>query len=89
LAAANATIRSACDVHIAEDQVGRRHHPRGPLGDYTCFASVSELGAAPAFTVRSYEDALPRRVALGEIDLASGSVRSYGLVPGSPVPVSF
>jgi len=59
------------------------------LGDYTSFSSVSELNGAPAYTVRTYEDALQRRVALGELELSSGPVRSSALVPSPPIPISF
>ena len=59
------------------------------LGDYTCFSSVSELNASPAFTVRTYDDPIPRRVALEDVELTSGPVRSFALTPGPPAFVRF
>jgi choloylglycine hydrolase len=58
------------------------------LGDYTCFSSVSELNGSPAFTVRTYDDASQRRLALADVDLSSGSPRSLPMAAAGPVPIS-
>ena len=50
--------------------------PDAGLGDFTSFQTVSELSATPAFTVRTYDDATQRRVALHEIDLSGGPARA-------------
>jgi choloylglycine hydrolase len=59
------------------------------LGDYTSFSSVSELGGSPAYTVRTYDDATQRRLALHEIDLSAGPPRTLPMVAAGPVAVSF
>ncbi len=59
------------------------------LGDYTSFMTVADLGDAPAFTVRIYEDSMQRRVALRGIDLSAGPARAHPIVPAPPVAVSF
>jgi choloylglycine hydrolase len=59
------------------------------LGDYTAFSSVAELNDSPAFTVRTYDDASQRRVALRHLDLASGPPRTISMVAAGPVAVSF
>jgi choloylglycine hydrolase len=59
------------------------------LGDYTSFMTVADLGDAPGFTVRTYEDSMQRRVALCEIDLSSGPARAHPIVPAPPAAVSF
>jgi choloylglycine hydrolase len=59
------------------------------LGDYTAFSSVSELNGTPAYTVRTYDDASQRRVALGDIDLAMGPSRTLPMKADGPVAVSF
>lgn len=58
-------------------------------GDYTCFSSVAELGDAPAYTVRTYDDAAQSRVSLGDIELSAGRVRSRAMAPVPPAPVTF
>src|SRR6266545_4464283 len=59
------------------------------LGDNTSFMTVADLGDAPAFTVRIYEDSMQRRVALRGIDLSAGPARAHPIVPAPPVAVSF
>jgi choloylglycine hydrolase len=59
------------------------------LGDYTCFSSVTELNDAPAFTVRTYDDASQRRLALADVDLSSGPPRSLPMVAAGPVPIAW
>lgn len=59
------------------------------LGDYTSFSSVCELNDSPAYTVRTYEDASQRRLALGDIDLSAGPARTLPMVAAGPVAVSF
>jgi choloylglycine hydrolase len=59
------------------------------LGDYTCYRSVSELGTSPAYTVLTYNDAVQRRIALRDIDLADGPMRAHPTVPQPPVPTIF
>jgi choloylglycine hydrolase len=59
------------------------------LGDYTAFSSVSELSGSPGYTVRTYDDALQRRVALGDVELSGGPSRSHALTPSPPVTLTF
>jgi choloylglycine hydrolase len=58
------------------------------LGDYTAFSSVAELNDSPAFTVRTYDDACQRRVALRDLALSSGPPRTVPMLPAGPVAVS-
>jgi choloylglycine hydrolase len=59
------------------------------LGDYTSFSAVSELNGRPAYTVRTYDDASQRRLALDEVDLSAGPPRSLPMVASAPVAISF
>jgi choloylglycine hydrolase len=59
------------------------------LGDYTSFSSVSELNDAPAYTVRTYDDASQRRLALSEIDLSAGPSRILPMAAAGPLAVFF
>jgi choloylglycine hydrolase len=59
------------------------------LGDYSSFSAVSELGDTPAYTVRTYDDASQRRLALDEVDLSAGPVRSLAMVASGPIAISF
>jgi choloylglycine hydrolase len=59
------------------------------LGDYTCYRSVSELGASPAYTLLTYDDAAQRRIVLQDINLREGPVRSRPLLAQPPVPTIF
>jgi choloylglycine hydrolase len=58
------------------------------LGDYTSFSSVAELNATPAYTVRTYEDASQRRLALGDVDLSAGPTRSLPMTASGPIPIT-
>ena len=59
------------------------------LGDHTSYTSVSELNGMPAYTIRTYDDALPRRVALSELDLSAGPIRSRAMTAEPPVALRF
>jgi choloylglycine hydrolase len=59
------------------------------MGDFTSFRALCELSEAPAYTVQTYNDFTPRRVALHDIDLSRGPVRARPLVPAPPAAVSF
>lgn len=59
------------------------------LGDYTAFSSVTELNGSPAYTVRTYDDALQRRLVLSEIDLSGGPSRVLPMEAAEPVAVTF
>jgi choloylglycine hydrolase len=59
------------------------------LGDYTCFSSVTELSDSPAFTIRTYDDASQRRVALRDLELSAGPPRSLPIGAAGPIAISF
>jgi choloylglycine hydrolase len=59
------------------------------VGDYTSFRAACELSAAPAYTVQTYDDFTPRRVALRDIELSGGPARVRKLAPALPPAVSF
>jgi choloylglycine hydrolase len=63
--------------------VCRESHASAPgapsLGDYTCWSVVAECGTDPAYTVRTYVDPTPRRLALSSCDLEGGAVRRRSL----------
>jgi choloylglycine hydrolase len=54
------------------------------LGDFTSFVTVSELGAAPAYSYRMYDDLTPRRLPLTEATVGSGEPRRASLMGKSP-----
>jgi choloylglycine hydrolase len=55
-------------------------------GDYTAWSTVSELGDSPAYTIRTYDDPTPRRLALNDVSLAPGPVRRVSLDADAPLP---
>ncbi len=50
------------------------------LGDYTSFVTVSELGKAPAYCFRTYDDLTPKRLALTEASIGAGDLKRTSIM---------
>jgi choloylglycine hydrolase len=50
------------------------------LGDFTSFVSVCELGAAPSYGYRMYDDLTPRRLPLTDETIGSGDIKRMSLM---------